>query len=394
VNKFLPYIRLGIYGIRNLRVRWVTTVMTVLGIGLVVWATVLSFGLADGLEHALLISGDELDLIVLRKGSQDEVSSGIDQRLAREVGTLEEIARDNEGTPLCSVEFVTILTKPRRGDGGTTNVIVRGMEEVGRQLRPGFKIVQGRDLQPGINQAITSQRMAQRFRNMSLGEKFDINQVDFEIVGYFEADGSAAESEVWTDLRDLTTVRRTPGAVTSVNLRARDAAAKLVLIDRLQNDEQFNLKAIEEKEYYEDQMTASIAIKVVGYFIAAFLTVGAMFAAANTMYAAVSSRAREIGTLRALGFGRGSILTSILFESVVLCLLGGLLGCLATLPFNGLSTGTANWATFSEITFSFRFGPAVLLRGVIMALIMGVIGGLFPAIRAVRMKIVDALREQ
>ena len=394
MNKFLPYIRLGIYGIRNLRVRWVTTVMTVLGIGLVVWATVLSFGLADGLEHALLISGDELDLIVLRKGSQDEVSSGIDQRLAREIGTLEEIARDNEGTPLCSVEFVTILTKPRRGDGGTTNVIVRGMEEVGRQLRPGFKIVQGRDLQPGINQAITSQRMAQRFRNMSLGEKFDINQVDFEIVGYFEADGSAAESEVWTDLRDLTTVRRTPGAVTSINLRARDVAAKLVLIDRLQNDEQFNLKAIEEKEYYEDQMTASIAIKVVGYFIAAFLTVGAMFAAANTMYAAVSSRAREIGTLRALGFGRGSILTSILFESVVLCLLGGLLGCLATLPFNGLSTGTANWATFSEITFSFRFGPAVLLRGVIMALIMGVIGGLFPAIRAVRMKIVDALREQ
>ena len=394
MTKFLLYIRLAIYSIRNLRVRWVTTVMTVLGIGLVVWATVLSFGLADGLEHALLISGDELDLIVLRKGSQDEVSSGIDQRLAREVGTLEEIARDNEGTPLCSVEFVTILTKPRRGDGGTTNVIVRGMEEVGRQLRPGFKITQGRDVRPGINEAITSQRMAQRFRNMSLGEKFDINQVDFEIVGYFEAEGSAAESEVWTDLRDLTTVRRTPGAVTSVNLRARDAAAKLVLIDRLQNDEQFNLKAVDEKEYYEDQMTASIAIKVVGYFIAAFLTVGAMFAAANTMYAAVSSRAREIGTLRALGFGRGSILTSILFESVVLCLLGGLLGCLATLPFNGLSTGTANWATFSEITFSFRFGPAVLLRGVIMALIMGVIGGLFPAIRAVRMKIVDALREQ
>jgi putative ABC transport system permease protein len=382
------------YNIRNLRVRWVTTLMTVLGIGLVIWATVLSLGLADGLEHALLITGDELDLIVLRKGSQDEISSGIDQRVAREVATLEGIARDNEGEPLCSVEFVTILTKPRRGDGGTTNMIVRGMEHVGRELRPGFKIVAGRDLKPGVNEAITSARMAQRFRNTGLGEKFEINQVDFEIVGYFEAAGSAAESEVWADLRDLTTVRRTPGAVTSVNLRARDAAAKQVLIDRLQNDEQFNLKAVDEKKYYEEQMSASKAVKYVGYFIAAFLTVGAMFAAANTMYAAVSSRAREIGTLRALGFGRGNILLSFLIESVVLCLGGGLLGCLATLPFNGLSTGTANWATFSEITFSFRFGPYVLLQGVVMALVMGVVGGLFPAIRAVRMQIVNALREQ
>jgi putative ABC transport system permease protein len=381
------------YNVRNLRVRWVTTVMTVLGIGLVVWATVLSFGLADGLEHALLISGDELDLIVLRKGSQDEVSSGIEQRLAREVATLEGIARDNEETPLCSVEFVTILTKPRRGDGGTTNLIVRGMEQVGRELRPGFKIVEGRDVKPGLNEAITSRRMAERFQNAGLGEKLEINRVDFEIVGYFEAEGSAAESEIWTDLRDLTSVRRTPGAVSAVNLRARDTAAREALKKRIQEDEQFNLKAVEEKKYYEDQMTASIAIRVVGYFIAAFLTVGAMFAAANTMYAAVASRSREIGTLRAIGFGRGSILLSFLFESVLLCLLGGLLGCLATLPFNGLSTGTANWATFSEITFSFRFGPAVLIRGVLMALIMGVVGGLFPAIRAVRLNVITALRE-
>jgi putative ABC transport system permease protein len=264
---------------------------------------------------------------------------------------------------------------------------------MGRKLRPGFKIVEGRDIQPGLNQAITSKRMAERFRNTALGEKLDINQVDFEIVGYFQADGSAAESEVWTDLRDLTGARRQPGAVSSVNLRARDAVAREELINRIQNDEQFNLKAVDEKTYYEDQMTASIAIKVVGYFIAVFLTVGAMFAAANTMYAAVASRSREIGTLRALGFGRGSILVSFLGESVALCLLGGILGCLATLPFNGLSTGTANWATFSEITFSFRFGPKVLLRGVVMALVMGVVGGLFPAIRAVRLNIVSALRD-
>jgi putative ABC transport system permease protein len=382
------------YNVRNLRVRWVTTIMTVLGIGLVVWATVLSFGLADGLEHALLVTGEANDLIVLRKGAQDEISSSIQQQLAREIATLEGIAHDADGNPQCSVEFVTILTKPRRGDGGTTNLIVRGMQPVGRQLRPGFKIVEGRDIRPGRNEAITSKRMAQRFQNTAIGEKLEINQVEFPIVGYFEAEGSAAESEVWTDFRDLTSVRRTPGAVSSINLRVQDASAKQNLMDRIQNDEQFNLKVIDEKQYYEEQMTASIAVKVVGYFIAAFLTLGAMFAAANTMYAAVASRAREIGTLRALGFGRGNILLSFLFESVVLCLLGGILGCLATLPFNGLSTGTANWATFSEITFSFRFGPNVLIRGLALALVMGLIGGLFPALRAVRMDIVTALREQ
>jgi len=381
------------YNIRNLRVRWVTTLMTVVGTGLVVWATVLSFGLSDGLEHALRISGDDLDLIVLRKGSTEETSSNIDQNLAREVATLDGIARDDAGQPKCSAEFVTILTKPRRHNGGTTNLIVRGLQEGGRGLRPGFQIARGRDLRPGVNEAITSARMAERFENLALGEKLEINKVNFEIVGYFEAGGSAAESEVWTDLRDLTSARRTPAALSAVNLRARDSAAKAALLARIKDDEQFKLDAVDEAEYFERQMTASIAIKFVGFAIAAFLTLGAMFAAANTMYAAVATRAREIGALRAIGFSRRSVLTSFLFESVLLCLLGGVLGCLATLPFNGLSTGTANWATFSEITFSFRFGPSVLLRGVAMALSMGLVGGLFPALRAVRMPIVSALRE-
>ena len=381
------------YNVRNLRVRWVTTLMTVVGTGLVVWATVLSFGLADGLEHALRISGDDLDLIVLRKGSTEETSSNIDQNLAREISNLDGIARDEEGEPLCSAEFVTILTKPRRNEGGTTNLIVRGLQKGGRRLRPGFRIVRGRDLQSGVNEAITSQRMAERFENLGLGEKLEINKVDFEIVGYFEAAGSAAESEVWTELGDLTGARRTPGALSAVNLRARDEAARQALITRIRDDKQFQLEAVGEADYFERQMTASIAIRFVGFAIAGFLTLGAMFAAANTMYAAVASRGREIGALRAMGFNRRSILVSFLFESVLLCLLGGLLGCLATLPFNGLSTGTANWATFSEITFAFRFGPTVLLRGVLMALTMGLVGGLFPALRAVRMPIVNALRQ-
>ncbi len=381
------------YNVRNLRVRWVTTLMTVVATGLVVWCTVLTFGLIEGLDHALRISGEPLDLIVLRKGTTEETSSNIDQKVAKEIANLDGIATDSSGQPLCSSEFVTILTKPRRNNGGTTNLIVRGLQDVGRGLRPGFKIVRGRDVRAGVNEVITSENMGERFQNLAIGEKLEINKVNFEVVGYFEAAGSSAESEVWTDLRDLTGARRQPGALSAVNLRCRDEESKTALLKRIREDEQFKLDAMDEPAYYERQMTASIGLKFVGYAIAVFLTMGAMFAAANTMYAAVASRGREIGALRAIGFSRRSILLSFLFESVLLCLLGGLLGCLATLPLNGLSTGTANWATFSEITFAFRFGPTVLLQGVIMALLMGLVGGLAPALRAVRMPIISALRE-
>ncbi len=381
------------YNARNLRVRWVTTLMTTLAIGLVVFATVLTFGLTDGLEHALRISGDPLDLIVRREGSTEETSSAIEPQVAREIAALPGIARDADGNPMASSEFVTILLQKRRGGGGTTNMIVRGLQPVGRALRPDFKIVEGRDLRPGLNEAITSRRMAERFEDLAIGEQIEINNVMFRIVGYFEAAGSAAESEVWTDLRDLTNARRVPEAISIVNLRARDEQAMRELIDRLKNDERFQLDAIDEPSYFESQMTASIAIKFFAYAMAVFLTFGAMFAAANTMFSAVASRGREIGALRAIGFSRRSIVASILSESVLLCLMGGVLGCIATLPLHGLSTGTANWSTFSELTFSFRFGPGVLLRGVLLALAMGVLGGLFPALRAIRMPITQALRQ-
>jgi putative ABC transport system permease protein len=380
------------YNVRNLRVRWVTTLMTVIGTGLVVWASVLTFGMEDGLNHALRITGDKLDLIVLRKGSDQETSSNVDAQVARQIANLDGIAKDAKGNPICSSEYVTILTRPRRNNGGTTNLIIRGVDESSRLLRPSFKIVRGRDLRPGVNEAITSQQMGERFENLGLNEKLNINQVDFKIVGYFEASGSAAESEVWTDLADLTGARRTPNAISIVSLRARDEKAKADLIKRLRDDEQFKLQPVDERQYYEDQMSSSIFVRIVAWVLAICLTFGATFGAANTMFAAVASRGREIGALRALGFSRRSVLMSFLFESVLLCVLGGMLGCAATIPFSGLSTGTANWATFSEITFSFRFGPMVLLKGACIVLITGVLGGLFPAIRAIRMPITSALR--
>jgi putative ABC transport system permease protein len=382
------------YSIRSLRVRWATTLLTVVAIGVVVFASVLTFGMIEGIEHALSVSGDSTDLIIMREGSSDEMSSSVAPNSARELSNLPGIERDSEGTPLASREFVTILIRTRRS-GGTANVIVRGMDTVGRLLRPKFKIVEGRDLVPGVNEMITSRTIAERFEALGINDTVQINSTKFTIVGLFEADGSTSESEVWADLRDLTAAQRFEGAVSIVNMRVTDETARRAIMDQVRENDQFKLKAMSETEYFDNQKSSasSIAIKAVAYLIATFLTIGAMFAAANTMYAAVSSRGREIGTLRAIGFPRRAILTSFLMESVILCMCGGVLGCLATLPINGLTGGTQS-ATFSEITFSFRFGPKILLQGMGLALFMGLLGGLFPALRAIRLYIVDALRQR
>lgn len=367
--------------------------MTAFGCGLVVFASVLSFGLADGLERALLISADPFDVVCLRKGALDEVSSSLDQATAARVRTVEGIAVGGSGELLVSPEYVVTLMKPRRGDdAGVTNVMVRGILPVGWKLRPGFRISEGREPQPGVNEAIVSRQLSERFQNTRLGEKFTVNNTKFNIVGYFEASGCAAESEVWTDLRDLTSARKVPGAVSTVCVRARDAAAQSTLIRVLREDQRFGFKALTEEEFFREQLMSAQIVKGLAGFIAMFLIVGAMFAAANTMYAAVAGRSRDIGTLRALGFSRLSVLISFMLESVILCLIGGLVGCSAVIPFNGYSTGMASFQTFSEISFAFRFGPAVLLEGILMALVMGLAGGLMPAVRALRLDVIQALR--
>lgn len=381
------------YNFRNVRLRWVTNLLTVVSTALVVIVSILTFGLTEGLNNALSVSGDPLDILVMRKGSDAETSSAIESKVAREVVNLPGIAKDAQGKPIAALEYVTILTKPRRNNAGTANLIVRGVQPVSQQLRSGFKITEGRDIKAGVNEIITSRQLADRFDNLHIGEKLDINKVPFTVVGFFEASGSSAESEVWTDIADLTSARKIQGAISIVNLRAESIQSRDSLVNTLTNDDQFKFKALPEAAYFAEQMSASIAFRVLGFIIAGFLTVGAMFAAANTMYAAVASRAREIGTLRAIGFSRGAVMGSFLLESLVLCLLGGVLGCLTVLPLNGVRTGTMNFVTFSELTFAFNFGPVVLFKGVLLATVMGLLGGLFPAARAIRLKIVDALRQ-
>jgi putative ABC transport system permease protein len=380
------------YNLRSLMARKVGSLMTIFGTGMVVWASIFAFGLYGGLEKALTTSVGPLDVLILRQGSTSETASAVTESAASEILTFPGIATDNNGDPLAAPELVVVSYLPRRDDTGNTNVTVRGVLPNSRLLRDDFRIVEGQDFKRGVREAIVSRALSDRFKGLKIGEEFIVQDKSFKVVGYFDAGGSTSESEVWTDLPVLSQVANRTGATSSVQLRAVSKEAQQQLIDRITADEQIALKAVTEEQYFADQAEQSMLIKIIGQAIAFFLTLGAMFAVANTMYGAISSRAREIGTLRALGFGRVSILTAFLLESLVLCLLGALLGILGALMLGEIRTGTMG-GTFTELVFSFNFGPAVLAQGAILAIVMGLIGGFAPALRAVRMKVVDALRE-
>lgn len=381
------------YNIRSLWARKVGSAMTVLATGLAVWNCVIAFGLYEGMKHALEVAAGPLDIMVLRQGATAETASAVSDTIAREILSFDGIATDKDGTPLAAPELMVIGYLPRRDGTGNANVTVRGILPVSWRMREGVKLVDGREAKPGLREAVASASMAERFQGLGLDEEFEVADGKFKVVGLFEANGGATESEVWIDQKVLGQAANRTGAVSSVQLRATSIANRDKLIDRIKNDEQINLKAITEEEYYADQIAQGFGLRLLGQIIAFFLTIGAMFAVANMMYGTIASRAREIGTLRALGFGRPSILTAFLLESLFLCLVGAGVGCFFAWMLPEIKTGTMNGGTFTEIAFSFNFGPRVLLNGVVLSVAMGIFGGILPAIRAVRMKVVDALRE-
>lgn len=379
------------YNYRNLRVRWISTLMTVLGTGMIVWSSCILFGLVDGLQHSLNVSGDPLDLIVLRKGSTNETNGGFEGRKADDIANLSGIARDDHGMALVAKELLNIPIA-ERNDGSRTNVILRGVVPASRKLRPKFIIVSGRDFEPGKDECIVSRSLSKRFKNTTLGSVLKVGEKEsYRVVGLFTAGGSASESEVWVDLKDIERNLNREGFVSSVQLRAATPTDLERIKKTIDGDTQFKLAAQRETEYFSTQSRSSLLFKGAGTMIAVLLTIGAMFAAANTMYAAVSARTREIGTMRAIGFSRFDILISFLGESVLLCTLGGILGLFATVPLSALTYSTS--VNFTEAAISFRFGPLVMFVALLMTLAMGVFGGLFPALRAVRLNVITALRE-
>jgi putative ABC transport system permease protein len=381
------------YNVRNLRVRWKTTLMTVVGTGLVVWSSCILFGLVEGMEHSLTVSGDPLDFIVLRKGSSNETTGGFETAKADDLLNLPGIARDTQGRPLAAKELLNIPIAERQ-NGTRTNIIVRGVQPASRGLRPDFRIVEGKDVVEGRGECIVSRRMSNRFKGAQVGGVLNFGDKEiYRVVGIFTAGGGAAESEVWADLKDVEKNTGREGTVSCVQLRAAGAHDYDKLRDTIENDTRFKLAAIPESVYFLNQSRSSIFLKTAGTLIAVFLTFGAMFAAANTMFAAVSARTREIGTMRALGFSQFDILISFLGESVILCGLGGALGLLATIPLNALTYETSDFNSFASMTIAFRFGPTVLAVALAMTLSMGLFGGMVPALRAVRLDVISALRE-
>ncbi len=380
------------YNLRSLLVRWPGSLMTAGGIGLTVAIVVTMMALVGGLENTFVDTGHDGQLVVLRQGSINEVNSFINRDLFPTVRFLPGVARDGRGEPLVSGEIVVVINNTRV-DGQSSNMIVRGLTETGFVLRPEVRVVAGRKFRPGLREIMASRALAERFRNMALGETIRFARSEWKVVGIFDAGGTAYDSEAWADYTEISQDWDRP-VYSSMLLRAESAAAADEIRRRVAADPRINLQALPQREYFAGQTGAAAGgTKALGYFIAVVVGIGACFAAMNMMYGAVMSRAAEIATLRAVGFRRRHVLASFLAESLIVGVAGGVLGCLLALPMHGISSGTANFQTYSEVLFNFRITPGILLRGLAYAAAVGALGGYLPARRAARMKLIDAIRE-
>lgn len=379
------------YNFRNITVRKSSTLATAFTIGLTVGVFLMVMALARGIDLTLTSSGEPLNLIVLREGSTAELNSSVSRENLNNLMYLDGIVREGD-QPLVAPETLTLIYKARKGMSQGSNVTIRGIGPMSNKLRSGFKIVAGRMFQPGPAEAVVARRISERFQGLDVGDRVRIQATDFTIVGLFEAGGKAFESEAWVDVNALASATKRE-TFSSVLMRVKDQTALDSLAKRITDDQRLHLKAVAERTFYEDQQgAASGVLKALAVFIGFIMAVGAGFAGMNTMYAAVARRTKEIGTLRVLGFRRRSILIAFVLESVAIAVIGVAIGILLALPLNFVSTGTANFANFSEIAFNFRVTPELMLWALIFGVGIGFLGSLLPSIRASRFKIVDALR--
>jgi len=380
-----------IYNVRNLRVRAGATVMTALGVALTVAIAIFIMMLLSGLDQAFHSTGNPLNVMALRKGSDSELTSFMSNDTFLALKTLPGVATDKDD-PLISGEMLVAVVLPRRNGTGEANVVVRGMSPMGLKMRPGIKLAQGRWFQEGQHEIVVSKSVVQRFQHANLGEQVMFGKSPWTVVGIFDGSGTSYDSEIWGDVNQMKNDFDRPGYSSAV-LRATDPIAADALTKRLVDDQRIKLDGILETEYYAKQTRSGMFIQWIGTIVAIIMAVGSSFAAMNTMYAAVAYRGREIATLRIMGFNRPSILTSFVFESLLLSLLGGAAAVLLMLPFNGMTTGTWNAVSFSEVVFHMRMTPVIVATAVGFAALMGLIGGIAPAWHASRQNILNALRD-
>lgn len=383
------------YSVRSAFVRWVSTTVAMVGIGSTVGVLAVVLAMARGFEATLTTTGSPTNAIVLRAGADSEMTSVVTLEQTRIIGDAPSVARSPSGQPLVSGEVVVIAPFPLRDAGTEANVQVRGLSPLALEVRPEVELVDGRMFRPGRLELMVGRNAIEVYRGLELGAEVEFGGGRWSIVGAFDAGGTAFDSEVWCDARVLNGVYRRPETIfQSVTARLTDRDAFASFKDALTSDPRLSVDVDREAAYYARKSRAvTTLIRVLGFLVAAIMALGAVLAALNTMYASVAARTTELATLRALGFGGGAVVAAILVEAVAVALAGGALGCLAALPFNGFTTGTMNWQTFSHLAFAFRVTPGILAAGMSFALLMGLAGGLPPAIRAARLPVATALRE-
>jgi putative ABC transport system permease protein len=394
INWFSQIASITKFGLMSLPQRRGTVTATVIGIAGVVAVLVGVLSIAAGFKQAMTVSGSPDGAIVLRSGADSEMVSGFGRDEVRVIADTPGVARTAQG-PLASAELFVIINLPKRSTGTDANVPLRGVESAALQVRDNLKIVQGRMFEWGKDEVIVGRGAAQEFAGLDAGSKIKVGRYEWPVVGIFSADGGVAESEIWTDAKVLQDAYNRGDSFQSVSVRLNSPGAFQEFKDSLTSNPQLSVKVVRQAEYYAQQSeTITRLITTLGVLIAFLMAIGAVFGALNTMYSAVAARTREIATLRALGFGGGAVVVSLMLESLLLALVGGAVGgSLAYLAFNNFHTSTMNWQSFSQVTFAFRVTPELLMRGVVWAAVIGLLGGLFPAIRAARLPIATALRE-
>jgi putative ABC transport system permease protein len=383
-----------IYNLRSVTQRPVSTALTALGIGLVVAVFVAMLALANGFIAALTKTGSADNVLLLRRGADSELSSGIPREAISIISTSPYIATGADGRPLVSPETYIVINIQRMGGDAfaVANVVARGVSDKAFEVRRNIKIVEGRRFASGQSEICVGSKLAGRFANVNVGDVLRFSNRNWNVVCRFTADGSSFESEIWGENEQFQGVFR-GNSFQDVAFRLKDPASFEDAKRAFLADQRIQVDAHRESEFYanQSQLLGNI-LRFLAIMITSIMAVGAVFGAVNTMYAAVSSRTPEIAVLLTLGFQPRSVLASFLAESAVIALLGGIIGCLLALPINGVVTSTTNWASFSEIAFAFRVTPQLLAAGIIFAVVMGLVGGFFPARRASKLPVIQALR--
>jgi putative ABC transport system permease protein len=380
------------YNIRNLVVRKTTTIMTAVGIALTVAVLLAVLALVAGLRSAFASTGDPLHVLVLRKGGNAELTSIVTQESFQVIKSFPGIAKGPDGQPLASLEVISVINLPNVDSPNGMNVTLRGLPSTGIQLRH-LKLLRGRWFTPGKREVVVGKNIAKRTPGAQFGKQLKFGKGYWTVVGILDGGQSAYNSEIWGDASQVASDFNRANTLSSALLEADNEVAVQSLIHALGDDRRLTVDAMTEKAYYEQQTISSAPVQYLGIFVSIIMAVGSCFAAMNTMYAAVGRRAKEVGTLRVLGFTKGSILLSFFLESLLLSIVGGAIGILIVLPLNNVTTGIGNFLTFSETAFNFRVTPAIMIEGVLFALIMGALGGFLPARQAANKEILTALRD-